>query len=131
MKQVLLVLLLAMMILSCHSYKTIGFSEFRDGRRYEVELNNGQTLDARYKSTKEDSVYLLINNSVVEFPKSKIVRIRRKKVSAIVLIGGCALATVGIVAFINYADKDGQFWILYVKRPINSGFCFDRNYHII
>gem|GEM_PF-4762255 len=106
MKHLVTTLLVLVIITGCNTYKTIGFEEFKKDKRYELELANGQAVDGRYHRTVGDSVYLTVNASEVAFPKQQIVRIRRKKISTLSVVGGFALATAGIIAFIDYADKD-------------------------
>lgn len=101
-------LLLATIIVmqSCQTYKTVNIPEMEPGKTYEITFDNGQDVKAEYIKVTDENISTLINDNVIEIPKSQITEIKKRKVSILKLAGGLALATVGIIILSNNASKD-------------------------
>ncbi|MBS9461314.1 hypothetical protein KIM67_02750 [Flagellimonas sp. 389] len=106
MKKITPLILLAFLLQSCHTYKTVAISEIEKGRTYELTLKNGQSFQSKCEKVNEQSISLAINRKVMELPTSRIATVKRKKLSALKLAGGLSLAAIGSVLLIQNGDKD-------------------------
>ena len=106
MKNLSLLLIVLILLQSCESYKAVSISEIKKGKTYEIILKNGQNLETKCNRITDQNISFLINDNIVEMPKSEIVSAKKRKVSTYKLVGGVALATVGVVLLLNSGDKD-------------------------
>jgi len=101
------ILIISFLLQSCYSYKTTAINQVKVGKNYIVTLQDGREYEARCSGVlNEDEVLFVINEKHVKFPKKEIAKLERKKVSAIMLIGGVAVATITAILVIKADTKD-------------------------
>ncbi|ALM06608.1 hypothetical protein SB49_01355 [Sediminicola sp. YIK13] len=106
MKKLNILVLFILLMQSCQIYQPVSISEIKTGKTYELTLLNGQRFETRCQRVNENSIFVEITENIMELPKSKIDKAKRKKTSVLRLAGGLTLATVGAVLLINSADKE-------------------------
>lgn len=106
MKKINLLGLFLLLMQSCQTYQTVSISEIEKGKTYEITLMNGQRIETRCARVNENSIFVEITENIMELPKSKIDKAKRKKIAVFRLVGGLTLATVGVILLLNSADKE-------------------------
>ncbi|MGY8916168.1 MAG: hypothetical protein ACKVJF_13940, partial [Flavobacteriales bacterium] len=106
MKKIILLVLFLLLMQGCQIYQPVSISEIKMGKTYELTLLNGQRFETRCKRVNDNSIYVELAENIMELPKSKIDKAKRKKTSVLRLAGGLTLATVGVVLLIDSADKE-------------------------
>ena len=106
MKKLNLLVLFLLLMQGCQTYQPVSISEIKMAKTYELTLLNGQRFETRCQRVNDNSIFVEINENIMELPKSKIDKAKRKKTSVLRLAGGLTLATVGVVLLINSADKE-------------------------
>lgn len=106
MKRINLFVLFFILMQSCHVYKPVSIPEIKKGKTYEITLKNGRSIKTKCQNINDNSISVLVNEKVLELPKSKIDKVKREKVSVFRLVGGLTIATVGVIVLLNNAEKE-------------------------
>ncbi len=85
----------------------MGIPEIKKGNYYEIALKNGQHFETKCHNVTDSNISVLLNENVlVDIPKSKIDKVKRKKVSVFRLLGGLTVVTVGIIIYMNNTKEE-------------------------
>ncbi len=105
MKKLNLFILFFVLMQSCQSYKTVNISEIKKGNTYKITLKNGRNIETKCQKVSDKNISVLINEKVMELPKSKIGRAKRIKNSVFKLAVGSSLVAVGVIFLLKNTDK--------------------------
>ncbi|WP_420400404.1 hypothetical protein [Flagellimonas sp.] len=106
MRKIPFVLALFLILQSCQTYKAVSISEITKGRKYQITLTKGQLLETKCQGVADESIALRINGNLMNLPKSDIGQVKKQKTSPLVIIGGIAVAAVGVITLFNASDKE-------------------------
>lgn len=106
MKNIAALIAILLLLQSCQTYKTVSISEITKGRKYQITLNNGQLLETKCQGVADESIALRINGNLMNLPKSDIGKVKKQKTSPLIIIGGMAVAAVGVITLFNASDKE-------------------------
>ncbi|WP_431122561.1 hypothetical protein [Flagellimonas flava] len=106
MRNISILVALLLILQSCQTYKTVGVQDIKEGKKYRITLHNGQLFETKCRGVADESIELRINGNLKDLPKSDIDNVKQRKTSPLVVIGGVAVAAVGVFALLNKTDKE-------------------------
>lgn len=107
MKKIVFALAVLLLFQSCYSYKAAHVDQLETNKRYVIQLKRGgKEIDGKYISRNHDTIIFWVNNTKINFPLNEIQHIRRKKVSAFMIVGTVTAITVGTVILIDSSNND-------------------------
>lgn len=108
MKNLIFLLCVFLLVQNCESYKAVTVPEIKRGKTYAITLKNGQEIETQCENVEDENISFMINENIVKLPKSEIQEAKRKKVNTYKLLGGLAIATVGVILIVKSADDDNK-----------------------
>lgn len=96
---------ISLFLQSCYTYKGINNDEMKVKRQYNMRLINNQDIEATYLGIENDTILVKVNGNFLRLSKDKIVDVKRKKTSVLMVIGASTLVVTSAVLLASDFDN--------------------------
>ena len=98
-------LMVLVLLTGCQTYRAVDPQEIVAGRLYIFTLDNGQTLSSFCEQAGPEVLTLKVNGASMQLPRTKIVKVDKKRVSLVKAGIIAAATTAGVLLLLDYAKK--------------------------
>ncbi|WP_461444729.1 hypothetical protein [Maribacter sp.] len=90
---------------SCYTYKPTPVDQIQVGKRYQVKVSDGRVIANKCLAITKDSVTFKARNTQLDFLKSDIQQVKRKRNSPITYIAGAAIPAAIIIGIVTNKEE--------------------------